>query len=509
MLFNSYQNINNIQILFMSYKIISLKYRPQLFEEVVGQQPVLKAITHSLHNNNIHHAYLFTGTRGIGKTSIARIFAKAISCLRGISDQPCQQCNNCQSIEKAKFIDLIEIDGASKTKVEDTRSIIENAQYMPIVGRFKIFLIDEVHMLSRSSFNALLKTLEEPPKHVKFLLATTDPEKIPLTVISRCLKFNLRSLKKQDIVKQLSNILKKENVAYDTKSIQLIAHAADGSMRDALNITEQAIAYSNNNIQIEFVQSMLGLINEEITEQLISAIIDNNPQKIIELNEKIVRENKNPIQVINNVAECLYEANMYNVNNTNINYTYGIHILEKITSNLSAAKIYEYYQFIIKAKKILHLSPTYESGLNMTLLYLCCDKKKHCIDPSLPEKKINKDNYNTVNNDNWSKIRNTIKIKGIESKILLSSSFISMVDNTLTIKVPNTMRNLMNEMNKKSIEIALQEIINTKVHLKYTHEKIIKSNEKEVGDDNARCKSNTVKILEDIGFSLVDKNYSK
>ena len=232
----------------MSYQVLARKWRPRTFREMVGQEHVLKALINALDHGRLHHAYLFTGTRGVGKTTIARILAKSLNCETGISSEPCGQCSACQEINDGRFVDLIEVDAASRTKVEDTRELLENVQYAPTRGRYKVYLIDEVHMLSGHSFNALLKTLEEPPEHVKFLLATTDPQKLPVTVLSRCLQFNLKRMTPEHIAGHLRHVLTQEGIPFEEPALWLLARAADGSMRDALSLTDQAIAFGNQTL---------------------------------------------------------------------------------------------------------------------------------------------------------------------------------------------------------------------------------------------------------------------
>src|SRR5210317_1296847 len=238
----------------MSYQVLARKWRPKRFVEMVGQEHVLKALVNALDDDRLHHAYLFTGTRGVGKTSIARLFAKSLNCEQGVSSEPCGVCSACVEIAEGRFVDLIEVDAASRTKVEDTRELLENVQYAPTQGRYKVYLIDEVHMLSTSSFNALLKTLEEPPPHVKFLLATTDPQKLPVTILSRCLQFNLKRLPAQMIADYLEQLLGRESVEYDQDAVALVARAADGSMRDALSLLDQAIGYGGGEVRAEEVR---------------------------------------------------------------------------------------------------------------------------------------------------------------------------------------------------------------------------------------------------------------
>ncbi|EKD77990.1 MAG: hypothetical protein ACD_42C00093G0001, partial [uncultured bacterium] len=246
----------------MSYLALARKWRPKRFDQVVGQPHVVQALTHALSHNKVHHAYLFTGTHGIGKTTLARIFAKCLNCETSVTATPCEKCGSCQEIDVGCFPDLFEIDAASRTKVEDTRELLDNIPYAPTAGRFKVYLIDEVHMLSGHSFNALLKTLEEPPAHVKFLLATTDPQKLPATVLSRCLQFHLSKMTVDQIEKQLAFILTSEKIKFESDALRLIAESSNGSMRDSLSLLDQCIAYGNGQIKTAETQTMLGLSNQ-------------------------------------------------------------------------------------------------------------------------------------------------------------------------------------------------------------------------------------------------------
>ncbi len=257
----------------MSYQVLARKWRPHTFEQVVGQQHVLTALTNALDQGRLHHAYLLSGTRGVGKTTIARILAKSLNCEQGISSHPCGVCDTCREIDQGNFVDLLEIDAASRTKVEDTRELLDNVQYRPARGRFKVYLIDEVHMLSRHSFNALLKTLEEPPPYVKFLLATTDPQKLPITILSRCLQFHLKSLDQTQIAKQLEWVLDQEGQPFEPRALLALAKAADGSMRDALSLTDQALAHGNGSVRLDSVLTMLGTLDHRHLHQLLEAIL--------------------------------------------------------------------------------------------------------------------------------------------------------------------------------------------------------------------------------------------
>ena len=266
----------------MSYQVLARKWRPRLFREMVGQTHVLQALINALDHNRLHHAYLFTGTRGVGKTTIARILAKCLNCEAGVSSEPCGVCSACREIDEGRFVDLIEVDAASRTKVEDTRELLDNVQYAPTRGRFKVYLIDEVHMLSSHSFNALLKTLEEPPAHVKFLLATTDPQKLPVTILSRCLQFSLKNMLPEKVVEHLRHVLAEEQVPFDEESLWLLGRAADGSMRDGLSLTDQAIAFGGGQLQEATVRQMLGAVDRGYVLRLIDALARGDGAAVVD-----------------------------------------------------------------------------------------------------------------------------------------------------------------------------------------------------------------------------------
>ena len=265
----------------MSYQVLARKWRPRRFADLVGQGHVVRALANALDHDRLHHAFLFTGTRGVGKTTIARILAKSLNCETGVSSQPCGKCHTCTEVDEGRFVDLIEVDAASRTKVDDTRELLDNVQYAPTRGRYKVYLIDEVHMLSGHSFNALLKTLEEPPPHVKFLLATTDPQKLPVTVLSRCLQFNLKRLQPEQIAAQLEKILNAEAIAFDQASLRLLARSADGSVRDSLSLLDQAIAFGGGKVTETDVREMLGTIDETIVARLLDALVASDASALL------------------------------------------------------------------------------------------------------------------------------------------------------------------------------------------------------------------------------------
>src|SRR6185503_12706526 len=290
----------------MSYQVLARKWRPRKFAELVGQEHVVRALTHALDSGRMHHAYLFTGTRGVGKTTIARIFAKSLNCERGQSADPCGECSVCTAVDEGRFVDLIEIDAASNTGVDDVREVIENAQYSPSRGRFKVYLIDEVHMLSKSAFNALLKTLEEPPEHVKFLLATTDPQKLPVTVLSRCLKFNLKRLLPEQITAQMNRILDAENIAHEGDAIEELARGADGSLRDGLSLLDQAIAYGAGAVRANEVRAMLGTIERGQVYALVEAAHAGDGNALIAEIERLAEFSPDFAGVLDEIAGALH-----------------------------------------------------------------------------------------------------------------------------------------------------------------------------------------------------------
>src|SRR5210317_108721 len=289
----------------MSYQVLARKWRPGSFREMVGQQHVLRALINALDHDRLHHAYLFTGTRGVGKTTIARILAKCLNCEQGVSSQPCGECGSCLEIAEGRSVDLLEVDAASRTKVEDTRELLENVQYAPTRSRYKVYLIDEVHMLSSHSFNALLKTLEEPPPHVKFLLATTDPQKLPATILSRCLQFNLKSLTVGQISGQLAHILDRESIPAEDGAIRQLAFAADGSMRDALSLLDQALAFGGGRIEEPLVAKMLGTIDRDHVVRLLRLLADNDARGLVEALREIDEQFPNYGRLLEDLARDL------------------------------------------------------------------------------------------------------------------------------------------------------------------------------------------------------------
>ncbi|ECB3901154.1 DNA polymerase III subunit gamma/tau [Salmonella enterica] len=354
----------------MSYQVLARKWRPQTFADVVGQEHVLTALANGLSLGRIHHAYLFSGTRGVGKTSIARLLAKGLNCETGITATPCGVCDNCREIEQGRFVDLIEIDAASRTKVEDTRDLLDNVQYAPARGRFKVYLIDEVHMLSRHSFNALLKTLEEPPAHVKFLLATTDPQKLPVTILSRCLQFHLKALDVEQIRHQLEHILNEEHIAHEPRALQLLSRAADGSLRDALSLTDQAIASGDGQVSTQAVSAMLGTLDDDQALSLVEAVVDANGERVMSLiNEAAARGIEWEALLVEMLSQ-LHRIVMVQLSPAALGSDMAAieQRMRELARTVPPGDLQLYYQTLLIGRKELPWAPDRRMGVEMTLL---------------------------------------------------------------------------------------------------------------------------------------------
>ncbi|WP_043318942.1 DNA polymerase III subunit gamma/tau [Microbulbifer sp. HZ11] len=359
----------------MSYQVLARKWRPRLFREMVGQEHVLQALINALDNNRLHHAYLFAGTRGVGKTTIARILAKCLNCETGVSSEPCGQCSVCTEIADGRFVDLIEVDAASRTKVEDTRELLENVQYAPTRGRYKVYLIDEVHMLSNSSFNALLKTLEEPPPHVKFLLATTDPQKLPVTVLSRCLQFNLKNMSPERVVEHLRFVLEKELVPFEEQALWHLGRAADGSMRDAMSLTDQAIAFGGGKISEAEVRAMLGTLDSTLVWKLVQALADENPSALFDAVGELSEQAPDYGAALAELASILHRIAIAQVLPESIDNALGdAELLRHHAASMAGENVQLFYQMALLARRDLPLAPDPRGGFEMALLRMLAFK---------------------------------------------------------------------------------------------------------------------------------------
>ena len=350
----------------MSYQVLARKWRPKTFADVVGQEHIITALANGLKDNRLHHSYLFSGTRGVGKTSIARLFAKGLNCVHGVTATPCGECENCKAIEQGNFIDLIEIDAASRTKVEDTRELLDNVQYKPVVGRFKVYLIDEVHMLSRHSFNALLKTLEEPPEYVKFLLATTDPQKLPVTILSRCLQFHLKALDETQISQHLAYILTQENIPFEEPALVKLAKAAQGSIRDSLSLTDQAIAMGDRQVTNSVVSNMLGLLDDNYSVDILYALHQGNGELLMRTLQRVADAAGDWDKLLGECAEKLHQIALTQLlpqksSDNNEHFSF-------LAKHISPEDVQFFYQVIVSGRKDLSNAPNRRIGTEMTLL---------------------------------------------------------------------------------------------------------------------------------------------
>ena len=359
----------------MSYQVLARKWRPKGFAELVGQEHVVRALSNALDNDRVHHAYLFTGTRGVGKTTLARILAKSLNCQTGVTSNPCGECASCREIDEGRFVDLIEVDAASRTKVDQTRELLENVPYAPVAGRYKVYLIDEVHMFSDSSFNALLKTLEEPPPHVKFLLATTDPQKVPVTVLSRCLQFNLKRLPVDQIQGQLKTILESEKIFFDASALQQLAIAADGSMRDALSLLDQSIVFGGGQVREDDVASMLGTVSHDYVYRLLQALLDADAAAMLKLIDEMAQQSIDFISLLTSLLTFLHKIALLQQADVDwLEDTIDPEKMKAFVAQFKPEDVQLFYQMSLVGQNDLFLAPDPRMGFEMLMLRLLAFK---------------------------------------------------------------------------------------------------------------------------------------
>ena len=466
----------------MSYLALARKWRPKHFDDIVGQEHVVQALSNALNSKKMHHAYLFSGTRGIGKTTIARILAKAFNCQKGMSADICGECGNCCSVDEGRFVDLIEVDGASKTKVDDTRELLDNVQYAPSMSDFKIYIIDEVHMLSTHSFNALLKTLEEPPPHVRFLLATTDPEKLPITVLSRCLQFNLKRISPKLIMERLKFICDEEQIKYEDKALSKIARAADGSLRDALSLLDQAIAFSGNELTEVSISDMLGSIDRGYVGQLIQALVDGDSSLLIDTIEDIDQYFPNYDKLLVDIAAIFQQLAVVKMTGIIKNSIYQEHDFSDYKDSFDPEEIQLNYQISIMGRRDLDLAPSHKIGFEMCLLRMIAfkpeldlhrgielTKKEQDIEPDRRVSEtinyVNKENKASekeplnINLDNiiWSDLVADLELKGTSRMLADNCALIKRENNKFFLMLDEKCQSY----NKKERQLALAEALST------------------------------------------------
>lgn len=469
----------------MTYQVLARKWRPRTFNELVGQEHVRRALVNALDNDRLHHAFLFTGTRGVGKTTIARILARSLNCETGVSSTPCGTCTTCLEINDGRFVDLIEVDAASRTKVEDTRDLLENVQYAPTRGRYKVYLIDEVHMLSTHSFNALLKTLEEPPPHVKFLLATTNPQKLPVTILSRCLQFNLKRLTVELIRDRIHHILTAEGVATEERAELRIAVAADGSMRDALSLLDQAIAYGNGVLKISEVQAMLGSIDQNHIFGLLQALADNDAASLINRINTLAEYTPDFEITLGELVSTLHRMAVTKAVPEAVNsYAEYREPLLKITERMSPEDIQLYYQIGLIGRRDLPLAPDPRSGFEMVMLRMLAfrpvefhqstvvpsttTQEAKPIQPQIDSAtKIQQSKSVQTGSDNldWITLIDKLKLTGINQQLALNCALKSFDDNTIQLNLGESHKQLLNDQRRNTLQKAIGAILANPVRL--------------------------------------------
>lgn len=472
----------------MSYLALARKWRPRTFSQLVGQDHINNSLINALKQQRLHHAYLFTGTRGVGKTSIARILAKALNCEQGISPEPCLKCDACTAIEQSRFIDLIEIDAASKTRVEDTRDLLENIHYSPATGRYKIYLIDEVHMLSQHSFNALLKTLEEPPAHVKFILATTDPQKLPVTVLSRCLQFNLKHLAADLISKHLQTILNEEQLDFEIYALELLAEAARGSMRDALSLLDQMITACDKKLTTIVVKKNLGYTQQDYALKLLQALADHNASLILTLTQQITTEGSHFNYVLDEILKHLHHITLFQCIGDNHPLIQPSEEIKLLSTQFSPEDTQLFYQIALKGCEEIHFAPTLSIGFNMTLLRMLTFRPAaKAVIPSLafqspseqtpaietivpiietPNLNIrDTEEKNTIEADDWINVIPQLKLTGLALNALENAEFISKEGKSVNLSVEKGHQSLFTPSAISRIEAALSDYYKSPVTL--------------------------------------------
>ncbi len=460
----------------MNHQVLARKWRPHNFTEIVGQEHVSQSLINALQHNRLHHAYLFTGTRGVGKTTIARILAKAINCENLQDYNPCGQCSVCKAFDEGRFLDLIEVDAASRTKVEDTRDLLDNAQYAPNSGKYKVYLIDEVHMLSGHSFNALLKTLEEPPEHVKFLLATTDPQKIPVTVLSRCLQFNLKRLSPSQISGQMAYILSEEGIGFEMQALKLLARAADGSMRDGLSLLDQAIVYGSDSINTEAVASMLGTIAQQPVENLLHCLAEKDAKQVLNAINEMAELTPDFSDILQQILYILHQLALIQVVPTAIQSD-DTGVLTELSTLFAAEELQLYYQIALLGQKDLALSLDPKTGFEMVLLRMLAftpqknesgnatqlpQVQKKVIKPPAPNPlksgstistPLNASNENDVQ---WSDIIQAMNLQGLTRELANNCLLLSVDETTCQLILDTTKASIRSSRSEEKLQTALQ-----------------------------------------------------
>lgn len=470
----------------MNYQVLARKWRPHNFTEVVGQDHVVKSLTNALQNNRLHHAYLFTGTRGVGKTTLARILAKAINCENLQNFNPCGLCSVCSEIDDGRFLDLIEIDAASRTKVEDTRDLLDNVQYAPNRGRYKVYLIDEVHMLSGHSFNALLKTLEEPPPHVKFLLATTDPHKIPVTVLSRCLQFNLKHLLPAQIFTQMKFILEQEKLEFESEALKSLACVANGSMRDGLSLLDQAIVYGNSKVTSDDVNAMLGICARQPVEELLTALAEADAPLIFDRISEIATTTPDFSNILQQILQILHRIALAQQVSGIFADDFEKEMIDSLATKFTPEDVQLYYQIALIGQRDLDLAPDPRSGFEMVILRMLTfrptsvspapvkaaaqavkQKSGHKYIPSdaIHKASPTQESAFTTTDNNWLSMIAAMKLSGLTKELANNCVLEKIEHNVCNLLLDPEHRQLQTTLTETRLREALQAYTNTTLKL--------------------------------------------
>ncbi|MBL1320773.1 MAG: DNA polymerase III subunit gamma/tau [Methylophaga sp.] len=513
----------------MSYLVLARKWRPKTFSEVIGQQHVLRALINGLDQDRLHHAFLFAGTRGVGKTTLARILAKSLNCEKGVSSTPCGECQSCQEVDSGRFVDLIEVDAASRTGIDDMRELLNNVQYTPSRGRYKVYLIDEVHMLSTSSFNALLKTLEEPPPHVKFLFATTDPQKLPVTILSRCLQFNLRRLDIAQISGHLANILQQENIEFEIEALTEIARSADGSMRDALSLLDQAISFGAGSVTSENVHEMLGSISQQQLHTLVSALFNQDAQTALQQSAELSAQGRDfkktldeLLITLQRIATLQLVPNLEESDSATDNSNHDQ--LSLLSQQIPAETIQLLYQIALHGKRDLPYAADPKSGFDMTLLRMLsfqpmqvdtnntaitpnADAKPQVVakpklepqqsysEPVAKQQQIsestpvvepiktapkpaaisNSTSTTQINSANWLDVTARLKLTAFSRQLADNAAFIALEDKTISLAIAPELAHLANDKAISRLQSALSTTLQYDVKLRVQQDEIQQS----------------------------------
>ena len=510
----------------MQYEVFARKTRPRNFDQVVGQEHVLRALSNGLEQGRVHHAFLFTGTRGVGKTTIARIFSKALNCETGVTANPCGECSVCSDIDAGRFIDLIEIDAASRTGVDDIRELIDNVQYAPTRGRYKVYLIDEVHMLSNSAFNALLKTLEEPPPHVKFLLATTDPQKLPVTVLSRCLQFNLKRVPMKRIAEHLANVLAADEIEADSAALTMIARAAEGSLRDSLSLLDQAVAFGGGSVREDDVREMLGSLERGDLDSLLNELASSNAQGVFDVIERLDSQGADLSAALAELVTALQRAALYQqlpkaVGDEEPSYAAIVAIAEQ----LAPAELQLFYQIALQGRRDIQLAPDPRTGFEMVVLRLLAfspvgagtgvapaKKPEPAVAPATPrveEKAIasakpdvdpTDDAQNPFvaddvarpaepkpkpqeiaavlnNNSEWAQVVTVLDLSGLAGQLAMHCIPVSRDDDQWVLRVHDEWHAIATDSNKQAVTDALQKHVGKSVRVAFLVEQLKQAEE--------------------------------